>query len=275
MRIPALTFLFAIAFGSLSFAGVSVSTPANNSDVGTTVQFVAEANTACFDGVAAVGIYTAPGELAYSTPGSSLNTSLTLNPGTYNTVVQEWDKCGGSSKTPITIHVSGSGTGSSVKVSSPANNSSVSTTVQYVASATSSCAKGVAAMGIYTAPGLLAYSVSGAQLNTSIQLAAGVYNTVVQEWDNCGGAAKTPIAITVAGGSSTSGSFPNLQNQVGWDGYGLLPPAYDICTSCQPSGPQVSWSMIQGVTSPSLTGHASLMKIGGDTVSPTCSGTII
>ena len=35
-----------------------------------------------------------------------------------------------------------------VSVTAPANNSAVATTVQYVASATTSCAKGVSAMGI-------------------------------------------------------------------------------------------------------------------------------
>jgi len=55
-----------------------------------------------------MGIYTAPNVLAYKVAGSSLNTYLTLAPGTYNTVIQEWDKCGGSSKTGKTVTVSGS-----------------------------------------------------------------------------------------------------------------------------------------------------------------------
>ena len=58
-------------------------------------------------------------------------------------------------------------------------------------------------MGIYTAPSVLAYTVSGASLNTSLTLGAGTYNTVVQEWDKCGGASKTPITITVSGGTTT------------------------------------------------------------------------
>jgi phosphatidylinositol-3-phosphatase len=55
-----------------------------------------------------MGIYTAPYVLAYKVAGSSLNTYLTLAPGTYNTVIQEWDKCGGSSKTAKTVTVAGS-----------------------------------------------------------------------------------------------------------------------------------------------------------------------
>ena len=137
-----------------------------------------------------------------------LNTLLTLNPGVYNTVVEEWDNCGGASATPVTITV-GSGGGSGVTVSAPQTNTTVSPTVQYVASATTACAKGVSAMGIYAAPGQLAYTTSGSQLNTTLTLSPGPYDTVVQEWDNCGGSAPTPVTITVGGGS-TSGVFTNF-----------------------------------------------------------------
>jgi acid phosphatase len=54
-----------------------------------------------------MGVYTAPYVLAYTVSGSSLNTYLTLSIGTYNAVVQEWDKCGGSTKTAVTVTVSG------------------------------------------------------------------------------------------------------------------------------------------------------------------------
>lgn len=86
-----------------------------------------------------------------------------------------------------------------VSVFTPANNSIVASPVQYMATATTSCSAGVAAMGIYTAPYILAYKVNGASLNTYLTLSPGTYHTVVQEWDNCGGAMKTPITITVIG----------------------------------------------------------------------------
>jgi hypothetical protein len=248
-------------------SAVNVSSPKNNSSVATQVQYVATSSSACSQGVSAMGIYTSPGYLAYKTSGASLNTMLTLNPGTYNTVVQEWDNCNGSAATPVTIQVGGSGGGSGqVVVTAPTANSSVSSNVQYVASATSPCSKGVSAMGIYTAPGALAYTTQGAKLNTTLTLGPGVYHTVVQEWDNCGGSVGAPLTITVGGGGGNSGSFPNLQADVGgWTGYGLLPPSYNICSSCVSTGPQITWSMTQNVASPSLSGHASLMKIGGNT----------
>ena len=239
---------------------VQVAAPANNSDAPTQVQYVASATTGCAKGVSAMGIYTAPGVLAYQSQGASLNTVLTLAPGTYHTVVQEWDGCGGSANTPIAIQVVGP-SGDQVTVTAPQENAIVSPTVRYVASATSSCAKGVAAMGIYTAPGVLAYTTQGAQLNTLLTLNPGVYQTVVEEWDNCGETAVSPITITVGGGVFTS-----LQEQQGWAGYALEPPQYNICNTCQPSGPQTAWSMTQNISSPSLSGHSSQMDIGGQTV---------
>jgi hypothetical protein len=255
----------ALAIASPAVAGVSVVAPLNNSNVATSVQYVATSTTTCAKGVSAMGIYTAPNVLAYTVSGSKLNTVLSLNPGTYITVVQEWDNCGGSDKTPVAITVAGSQSGGSVLVTAPTNNSAVSPSVQFVASAKTNCTGGVAALGIYTAPGVLAYKVSGAKLNTVLTLKAGTYHSVVQEWDNCGGAATTPVVVTV-GSVGHSGAFANLHQQSGWTGYALLPPLYNICSSCVTAGPQTSWSMTHGVSSPALTGNSTRMDVGGQTV---------
>jgi hypothetical protein len=255
-------FFLALSWAPWAVATVSVSAPTNGSSVATTVQYVASATTSCAAGVSAIGIYSAPGDLAYSTPGNHLNTQLFLNPGTYNTVVQEWDNCGGSSTTPVTIHVSGAA-GGQVTVSAPAANSSVSSTVQYVASASSSCPSGVSAMGVYPAPGQLAYTSKGAHLNAQLTFSPGVYHTVVQEWDNCGGSSTAPVTISVGGGSSSSSGkvFSNLQLNPGWDGAGMLPPLYAMCTSCSP---KVTWSMDRGISSPSISGASTRTDVGGD-----------
>jgi len=254
-----------LAIATPAVAGVSVVAPLNNGNVATSIQYVATATTTCAKGVSAMGIYTAPYVLAYTVGGAKLNTVLSLSPGTYNTVVQEWDNCGGSTKTPVAITVVGSQSGGSVRVTAPANNSAVSPTVQFVASATTNCTTGVAAVGVYTAPGVLAYKASGAKLNTLLTLRPGTYHTVVQEWDNCGGASTTPIAITV-GSVGHSGIFANLHQQSGWTGYALLPPLYNICPSCVPAGPQTTWAMTPGVSSPAVSGNSARMDVGGQTV---------
>jgi hypothetical protein len=243
-----------------AWAGVNVSAPSNGATVQSPVHYSATAGgTSCSKGVASMGIYTEPGVLAYVTNGTKLSTDLDLSPGTYKTTVEQWDYCGGASTTPVTITVSSSNS-SGVYVTSPANNSTVGSPVHYAATATTSCSKGVASMGIYTAPYQKAYTVSGSSLSTDLTLSPGTYNTSVEEWDNCGGAKSTPVTITVSG-SSNGSEFSNLQASKGWTGYGELPPKYDICSSC--SG--VTWSMSQNVSSPSMDGKSSKFNLGGTT----------
>jgi hypothetical protein len=250
-------------FAPAAFAGVTVSTPANGSTVSGSVLYKASATTSCSKGVGSMGIYTAPGQLAYVSNGASLDTTLNLSAGTYNTVVEEWDNCGGAATTPITITVSGGGGSSGVSVSSPANNSTVGAPVNFKATASTSCSKGVSSMGIYTAPGVLAYVVNGSSMNYNLSLNAGKYNTVVQEWDGCGGSSSTPVTITVSGGSGGGGgsSFSNVQHSGGWTDAGQRAPTF---VNCSPSPcDNIVFSYTQNIKSPSLSGEATQMYLGG------------
>ena len=167
-------------------ANVSVSTPSNGAQVGSPVQYAATSTTsACAKGVASMGVYV-DNELVYVVNGASLSTTLPVSAGKHNTVVEEWDYCGGATFTSLAITVN-SQTG--VWVATPTNNGQVGSPTNYVATAsTTTCSKGVASMGIYV-NNKLVYVVGGASLNTSLNLSAGTYNTVVEEWDYCGGAA--------------------------------------------------------------------------------------
>jgi uncharacterized protein (DUF1499 family) len=176
-----------VCLATSAVAGVTVSSPGVGATVGSPVSYVASASTTtCSKGVASMGIYV-NNQLTYVVNGTSLNTKLSLSPGTYNTVVQEWDYCGGSIFTAVPITVA---TQSGVWVGVPANNSTVGSPVLFNATATTTtCPQGVASMGIYTAPSpdKRVYVTSGASLKTTVALAPGTYNTVVQEWDYCGG----------------------------------------------------------------------------------------
>ncbi|MBZ5649153.1 MAG: hypothetical protein LAO18_01570 [Acidobacteriia bacterium] len=236
------------AFATSALAGVTVSSPGIGVKVSSPVSFVASASAAtCSRGVASMGVYV-DDVLSYVVNGTSLNTKLSLNPGSHKTVVQEWDYCGGSTFSVIPLTVTAE---TGVFVTSPVNNSTVGSPVRFTATAaTSTCAKGVASMGIYTAPSpdKRVYVTKGDSLNTTLSLSPGTYNTVVQEWDYCGGAAFTPVTIKVSGNTLT-----NLQARDGWRGWGELAPAYEVCTDCQP---EVTWSMTQ-------TGGATTFDIGG------------
>lgn len=253
MKCSTLNHMFCVAILATSAsAGVNVSLPSNGSVVGSPVNYVASASTGCSKGVASMGVYV-DNQLIYVVNGASMNASLTMTPGAHHTVVEEWDYCGGASYTPVAISINNQ---SGVWVTSPANDSGVTTPVHYKATATSSCSKGVASMGIYV-NNQVNYVASGAKLDTSLTLTPGTYDTVVQEWDYCGGSSFQHVQINVTGRA-----FTNLQASGGWTGYGEFPSKYDICTNC---GPGVTWSMNQGITSPSLSGRAAKFSIGGTT----------
>jgi hypothetical protein len=237
---------------SAAFAGVTVNSPSNGATMQSPIHYSASATTSCSKGVGSMGIYTAPGVLIYVSNGANLNANIGLNPGTYNTVVEAWDNCGGASTAPVTITVSNQ---SGVHVTSPANGGSVGSPVSFAATATTSCSKGVGSMGIYTAPYQLAYVTGGASLNTNLTLSPGTYNAVVEEWDNCGGASVAPVTITVGGNA-----FPMLQAKGGWQAAGQGPPDF---IDCNPCGKQITWAMYQGINSPSLSGNATQYNIGG------------
>ncbi len=236
-----------------AFATVVVTSPLNGATVSSSVQFVATSTTTtCSKGVAAMGIYV-DNSLDYVVDSPSLNTSLSLASGTHNVVVQEGDMCGGATTAAISLKVS---TQSGVSVTSPANGSTVTSPAAYVATATTSCAKGVAATGVYV-DNVLAYVTQGASLNTQVALSGGTHSTVVQDWDNCGGSSTTPVTVTV-GGTPLS----NIPAIGGWNQGGALAPTYNICTS---SCPGITWSMVQHLSSGSLSGNATQFNIGGTT----------
>ncbi len=89
---------------------VAVSSPANNSQVSSPVHYVASATSPqCPTGISAIRIYIAPHMAAYTINSNSLDTLLTLAPGTYKTVVQAWDNCGGVGKTSVNMTVTATG----------------------------------------------------------------------------------------------------------------------------------------------------------------------
>jgi hypothetical protein len=244
-----------LAFAAPAFGNVVVSSPSSGETISSTVSYVATASTStCSKGVASMGIYV-DSELLYVVDGTTLNTTLSVSPGKHNTVVEEWDFCGGATYDSMEITVTDQ---AGVHVTSPANNSTVSSPANYVATATSSCSKGVASMGIYV-NNQLVHVETGAALNVQLSLSDGAQQTVVEEWDNCGGASYTPVNVTVQGSDKV---LSNLQASNGWRGWGELAPDYDIC-SAPCSG--VNWSAWQYVGSPSLSGNATQFDVGGTT----------
>ena len=200
-----------------------------------------------------MGVYV-DDQLFYVVNGTVLDTTLSVSPGAHNTVVEEWDFCGGATFVSMTITVSSQ---AGVFVTSPPNNSTVSALASFVATATSSCAKGVASMGIYVNNQLVVVQ-NGATLKAQVSLGAGAQKTVIEEWDACGGASFVPVDVTVQGSGTR---LSNLQTSAGWNSWGQGPPSYVDCSPSPCNGFQFSHAL--NVASPSLSGNATKFTLGG------------
>jgi hypothetical protein len=86
-----------------------------------------------------------------------------------------------------------------VTLTSPGTGATIGSPVHFIARGTSSCAKGIAAMGIYTAPYVLAYVTPGSRLDTNLHMSPGTHNAVVHEWDKCGHSSHATITVHVSG----------------------------------------------------------------------------
>ena len=85
-----------------------------------------------------------------------------------------------------------------VAVQSP-SNTSVTSPVHFVATASST--HPITAMRIYV-DGISVFNNTSASLDTSLTIAAGQHNTVVQAWDSTGAVFKYPMILTVGSSSS-------------------------------------------------------------------------
>jgi Lactonase, 7-bladed beta-propeller len=175
---------------------VTVTFPSNGATIHGPAYYAAGASSPdCPKGIASMRIYSGPSVSAYTVNAAQFSTFVSLAPGSYRTVVQAWDYCGGVGKTPVNITVSASG---GVTVYTPTVSAVWGSPIHFVASASanSSCSKGIASIRIYSAPSVKAYTVNSNELDTFLSLPSGTYSSTLQAWDKCGGVYKTPITVT-------------------------------------------------------------------------------
>jgi hypothetical protein len=99
-----------------------------------------------------------------------------------------------------------------ITVVSPKTGSTAGSPIYYEAYASSSCANGISAMRIYSAPSVAAYTTSGSHIETFIALSPGSYSTVINAWDNCGAVATTTINITVTATAGVTVFLPSASS---------------------------------------------------------------
>jgi hypothetical protein len=98
--------------------------------------------------------------------------------------------------------------------------------------------------------------------------ANGSFSFVISVSDSKGLSKQQPLQITVSNAGASGGnggkSFLNLQHSGGWGQYGQGPPNFVDCSPSPCDG--ISFSMVQGIASPSESGQASEYSLGGTAV---------
>lgn len=203
MRPRCLPLALLLIFASSALATVTVSSPANGSTVTSPVKYVAKATTTCSSGVASMGIWV-NNSLVYKVNGNSLNTTISLNPGSYSTVVQEWDHCGGASHTDIKITVVSS-TQQQPTVSMTANPTSITSGASSTLTVTASNATTVTVTG-----GGDSWTLSSTGGTVTVNPTATTTYTATASSSQ--GSANSDATVTVV--SSGSGGLDSIQHVV-------------------------------------------------------------
>lgn len=159
---------------------------------------------------------------------------------------------------PLVVAVSAIAAFAGVTVYTPTAGSSSGSPVHFAASASSS--KPITSMRVYV-DGVSKYQVSSNKIDTYISLAAGYHNVVVQAWDSGGYVMKNAFGFTVKSSTTSTApsgakTFYNIDQMTGWQ-------HCDVCSGRYASGPNIPYSMTQGVSSPSMDGKSAGFWVGG------------
>ena len=190
---------------------LTICKPLNNSTVTSPVNVVAGVNSSA--PINSFSIWL-DGIKVYSTPGVTLNTNVTISPGSHQLIVKATN--GNKQVFGQTVNVTtGSTTGCqplttvpSEHICAPANNATVSSTFQVLSAA--HMANPVNNSQIWLDGVKKVYQVSGPNINTSVTAAAGSHRLTVQSIDSTGAITKQTVFVTIGSApcalSSTSPS---------------------------------------------------------------------
>jgi hypothetical protein len=252
------------ALTAASFAGVSISAPANGATTNSPLHIKASASAWGSSPVKSMQIYL-DGSLIYNRTGSSIDAYFNVSGGGHSVNVKAWDGAGGVSSKTVSVNATGAG----IVLSSPTGGSTVSSSTRIYAKGYSSA--GISGMKVYDNGDEIASS-SSSLLDKTVTLSSGSHFLVVQAWANNGSVFKFPAMVTVGGSTGTPSTPPSSQVSIpstavkkssidqmtGWQ-------SCDACAGIGGAGPETDYSMSQFVSSPSLDGKSAHFWLGGTT----------
>jgi hypothetical protein len=211
---------------------IALSAQPSNIAVGASAVLSWTTNNATSVSIAGVGTFGANGSANVTPSSTTTYTASATGPGGTAT-----------STTTVTV-TSGQNPPPTISFNAQPNNISSGATAVLSWATTNATSVNIPGVGSFPANG--STNVTPSSTTTYTATAQGA-----------GGTAQASTTVTV---QSNGTSLPNLQASGGWKGWGELPPNYGICSyPC----PGVTWSMKQGIKTPSLSGDATQFNIGG------------
>jgi len=249
LRISGFIFLFGGLIATIGCAGGSMAPPQNSTSQVPTIAFSAKPSSIT-TGTAAVLSWTTDNATSVDIAGMGAfgtNGSVKVTPSSTTTYTATAKGAGGTAASSATVTVTPA-QNPPPTISFQAQPTSVSSGATAVLSWTTTNATSV------NIPGLGAFPASG-----STKVTPNATITYIATAQGAGGSAKASTTVAV---KSPGTSISNLQSTGGWQSWGELPPDYGLCAyPC----PGVTWSMSQGIKTPSLSGNSTQFNIGGTT----------
>jgi hypothetical protein len=237
-------------------AGIVVSSPVNNTTVGSPFTLNATATTCSSQGVSAMGYSLDSSSNTAIVNNTTVAASVTASTGPHTLHVKAWGNSGASCVTDVAINV-GSGTttpsttSGGVSISSPSSGASVNSPFNLAASASLCSSQNVTSIG-YAVDSASNTIASGTSLNMQISAAAGAHTLHVTAWGSGGASCTASVAVDVTAPTSPAQSVvpSNAISVSSIQALGTWVAQNDPATGGSSSG----WMSL--VNSPSLSGNA-------------------
>ena len=190
-----------VMLAAQAFAAVTVSSPANGSDVTTPFALTASASSCSSQAISAMGYSLDNSANTTIVVGTSLNASVTAATGVHTLHVKSWGNGGASCVTDVAITVQGAATSAAfsdtVSVRSPSSGASVMSPFALVASSASCAGNQTSAMGYSFDNSPSTTIVNATSIDTSVTAANGTHILHVKAWGAGGGSCVTDVDIVV------------------------------------------------------------------------------
>ena len=185
---------------------VSISTPSNNSNVGSPMNLQASATPSNGQKISGWWVYVDSVGKYNAGSVNSINTNLTLSPGWHKIVVRAWDNSDSYGDETISVNATTSKT--TVTVSSPTPGSNVSSPISLRASASPSSGKTIVGWWVYLDSKGVYNTGAVNSISPNITASPGNHTLVVRAWDSSGGYGDQTVPVTVKQGVSVNITTP-------------------------------------------------------------------